>query len=61
MNGLTPNCLDDFLFSNPSDKRTLELILAQTAIPIYWQDGHSAARHLGHWQNHAGGTTARVA
>ncbi len=29
MNGFTPNCLDDFLFSNPADKRTLELILSR--------------------------------
>ncbi len=29
MNGLTPNRLDDFLFSNPADKRTLELILSR--------------------------------
>jgi len=29
MNGMTPNCLDDFLFSNHTDKRTLELILSR--------------------------------
>lgn len=29
MNGLTPNCLDDFLFSNPADRQTLELILSR--------------------------------
>jgi len=29
MNGMTPNCLDDFLFSNVMDKRTLELILSR--------------------------------
>ena len=29
MNGMTPNCLDDFLFSNATDKRTLELILSR--------------------------------
>jgi DNA polymerase III delta prime subunit len=29
MNGLTPNCLDDFLFSNPADRTTLELILSR--------------------------------
>ena len=29
MNGMTPNCLDDFLFSNDTDKRTLELILSR--------------------------------
>lgn len=29
MNGLIPNCLDDFLFSNATDKRTLELILSR--------------------------------
>lgn len=28
MNGTTPNCLDDFLFSTPADKRKLEFILA---------------------------------
>lgn len=27
MNGLIPNCLDDFLFSNPADRKKLELIL----------------------------------
>ena len=29
MNRMTPNCLDDFLFSNHTDKRTLELILSR--------------------------------
>jgi DNA polymerase III delta prime subunit len=29
MNGMTPNCLDDFLFSNHTDKHTLELILSR--------------------------------
>ena len=29
MNGLTPNCLDDFLFSNPANRQTLELILSR--------------------------------
>lgn len=29
MNGLTPNCLDDFLFSNPADRQMLELILSR--------------------------------
>ena len=29
MNGLTPNCLDDFLFSNPADRQILELILCR--------------------------------
>lgn len=29
MNGLTPNCLDDFLFSNPADRNKLELILSR--------------------------------
>ena len=29
MNGLTPNCLNDFLFSNPTDRDKLELILAR--------------------------------
>lgn len=29
MNGLTPNCLDDFLFSNSTDRKMLELILSR--------------------------------
>lgn len=29
MNGLTPNCLDDFLFSSTADRQMLELILAR--------------------------------
>ena len=29
MNGMTPNCLDDFLFSNGTHKRMLELILSR--------------------------------
>ncbi len=29
MNGLTPNCIDDFYFSNPSERETLELILSR--------------------------------
>ena len=29
MNGLIPNCLDDFLFSNPADRQILELILCR--------------------------------
>lgn len=33
MNGLTPNCLDDFLFSNPTDRQKLELIL-QRKLPF---------------------------
>jgi DNA polymerase III delta prime subunit len=33
MNGLTPNCLDDFLFSNPTDRQKLELIL-QRRLPF---------------------------
>jgi len=33
MNGLTPNCIDDFLFSNPTDHQTLELIL-QRKLPF---------------------------
>lgn len=33
MNGLTPNCLDDFLFSNTNDRQTLELIL-QRRLPF---------------------------
>jgi len=33
MNGLTPNCIDDFLFSNPADRKTLELIL-QRRLPF---------------------------
>jgi DNA polymerase III delta prime subunit len=33
MNGLKPNCLDDFLFSNIRDRQTLELIL-QRRLPF---------------------------
>ncbi len=33
MNGLTPNCLDDFLFSNTRDRQSLELIL-QRRLPF---------------------------
>lgn len=33
MNGLTPNCLDDFLFSNATDRQTLEFIL-QRKLPF---------------------------
>lgn len=33
MNGLTPNCLGDFLFSNSTDRKTLELIL-QRKLPF---------------------------
>lgn len=33
MNGLTPNCLDDFLFSNSVDRQTLEMIL-QRMLPF---------------------------
>lgn len=29
MNGFTPNCLDDFLFSNPADRQMLEFILSR--------------------------------
>jgi len=29
MNGLEPNCLDDFLFSNPEDRTILEMILSR--------------------------------
>ena len=29
MNGLTPNCLDDFIYSNPSERDTLDLILSR--------------------------------
>lgn len=29
MNGLNPNCMDDFLFSNSSDQQKLEVILSQ--------------------------------
>jgi DNA polymerase III delta prime subunit len=29
MNGLTPNCIDDFLFSNTDDRLTLDLILSR--------------------------------
>lgn len=33
MNAFTPNCLDDFLFSNPTDRNKLELIL-QRRLPF---------------------------
>lgn len=33
MNGLTPNCLNDFLFSNATDRQTLEFIL-QRKLPF---------------------------
>lgn len=29
MNGLTPNCIDDFYFSNPAERDTLKLILSR--------------------------------
>ncbi len=29
MNGLTPNCIDDFYFSNPAEREKLELILSR--------------------------------
>jgi DNA polymerase III delta prime subunit len=29
MNGLTPNCIDDFLFSNAQDRQKLEIILSR--------------------------------
>lgn len=29
MNGLTPNCIDDFMFSNAADRQKLELILSR--------------------------------
>ena len=29
MNGLTPNCIDDFMFSNAQDRQKLELILSR--------------------------------
>jgi DNA polymerase III delta prime subunit len=29
MNGLTPNCLDDFIYSNPSERDRLDLILSR--------------------------------
>ena len=29
MNGLTPNCLDDFIYSNPSERDALDLILSR--------------------------------
>jgi len=40
MNGLTPNCLDDFLFSNPAEKQTLELVLSrQQPFPFSGKSG----------------------
>ncbi len=40
MNGLTPNCLDDFMFSNPSDQKKLELILSrQLPFPFAGKSG----------------------
>jgi DNA polymerase III delta prime subunit len=40
MNGLTPDCLDDFLFSNPLERTTLELILArQLPFPFSGKSG----------------------
>lgn len=40
MNGLKPNCLDDFLFSNPADRKTLELILQRKlAFPFGGKSG----------------------
>ncbi len=29
MNGLTPNCIDDFIFSNPAERAVLEMILSR--------------------------------
>jgi DNA polymerase III delta prime subunit len=47
MNGLKPNCLDDFLFSNASDRQTLELIL-QRKLPFPF-GGKSGILLYGTW------------
>ena len=40
MNGLTPNCLDDFIFSNPAEKSLLEMILSrQLPFPLGGKTG----------------------
>ncbi len=47
MNGLKPNCLDDFLFSNARDRETLELIL-QRQLPFPFE-GKSGILLHGTW------------
>jgi DNA polymerase III delta prime subunit len=47
MNGLTPNCIDDFLFSNPADRQTLEQIL-QRKLPFPF-GGKSGILFHGTW------------
>lgn len=40
MNGLTPNCINDFIFSNPAEKALLEMILArQMPFPFAGKSG----------------------
>ena len=40
MNGMNPNCLDDFIFSNPSEKAMLEMILSrQLPFPLGGKTG----------------------
>ena len=47
MNGLKPNCLDDFLFSNARDRQALELIL-QRRLPFPF-GGKSGILFHGTW------------
>ena len=57
MNGLTPNCIDDFIFSNPDERDLLEMILARklpfplsgkTGILLHgiWGTGKTTLAHL---------------
>ena len=40
MNGMNPNCLDDFIFSNPNEKALLEMILSrQLPFPLGGKTG----------------------
>jgi Holliday junction resolvasome RuvABC ATP-dependent DNA helicase subunit len=40
MNGLTPNCIDDFIFSNQSGRSLLEMILSrQLPFPLGGKSG----------------------
>lgn len=40
MNGITPNCINDFYFSNPAERKTLELILSrQMPFPFAGKSG----------------------
>ena len=50
MNGMNPNCLDDFIFSNPNEKALLEMILSrQLPFPL----GGKTAR-VRHFDPHLG-------